>query len=258
MTAGSQIKPYSALASVYDEVMQHVDYRAWAIYLAEIIDEFRPGATTLLEMGCGTGSLAFELAELNGATYSGFDRSADMIAVAQQKNNGQSLRFYVDDFLSFSCNERVDVAFLLYDGLNYLLEQEDVRALFENVRECLAEDSIFIFDVSTPANSLKNVEYFEDSGKGDDFSYYRTSEYDPETRLHRTLFQLELDGKSFTEEHVQRAYHADEIMDTIRSAGLTCLATMEDFTWHEPTEESERIHFVVGRLPSSTDKISQA
>lgn len=250
-TGASQVDVYTALSEVYDAVMDHVDYRAWAIYLSEIVEAYRPDAMKYLEAGCGTGSLAQELSMLKKISYEGFDGSAEMIDVAVQKNPNPELSFYVADFKSFTPRDVYDVVFLLYDGLNYLLEEEAVKTFFENVRRAMDKHSIFVFDASTPTNSLKNSDYFEDSGKGVDFSYYRLSGYDADAKLHRTEFQLEIRGEKFEEVHLQRAYTAAEVTSLLESAGLICDRMLHDFSWEDATAESERIHFVARRDDAS-------
>ncbi|NND70787.1 MAG: class I SAM-dependent methyltransferase [Rhodothermales bacterium] len=251
MTEPLTVESYSALAPIYDEVMMHVDYHAWAIYISELIHEFCPGGSTMLELGCGTGSLALFLTDLVDLQYAGFDSSEAMIHQARLKSETRTdptdVQFYVDDFLGFSCRSSFDVGLLLYDGLNYLQHPADVVTLLENSRRCMHPDSILIFDVSTPANSIKNAEYFEDYGKGDDFSYYRTSEYDREARLHRTTFQVTTDEGVFVEEHVQRAFSRAEVLDFVDQADLVCLAALDDFSTLDADDNSERIHFVVRR-----------
>lgn len=246
-TLPSQVEAYTALSEVYDEVMGHVDYRAWAIYLSEIVEQYYPQASSLLEAGCGTGSLALELRDFLNLKYVGFDRSAHMIDVARQKAAYPDMSFHVHDFKTFTLGPTFDVVFLLYDGLNYLLDPEDIKSFFSNVRRTMHSESLFVFDTSTPANSLKNSDYFEDSGKGDDFSYYRSSGYDVDARLHRTEFQLEIRGEKFEEVHLQRAYTADEVNGLLSTSGLRCERMLHDFSWTDATEKSERIHFIARR-----------
>ena len=56
---------YTVLADIYDRVMSDVDYETWADYIDEIILEHRPEAENLLELACGTGTIALSLEELD-------------------------------------------------------------------------------------------------------------------------------------------------------------------------------------------------
>lgn len=60
------------------------DYPQEAELLAELCARWRPGGVQVVELGCGTGNLALELAR-RGYSITGIDRSQDMLAIARQK-----------------------------------------------------------------------------------------------------------------------------------------------------------------------------
>ena len=246
--------PYTVLAAGYDVVMEHVEYDAWADYVHELIETHRPGAETILELACGTGSLAFELQPLGPYRYAGTDHSADMVRVARAKAElyGADVQFEVADFTSFRAEPPVDVLILLYDGLNYLLEEDHIRALFRCAYEALAPGGIFLFDQSTPSNSINNEPYFEDRGRADAFSYVRHSRYDPATRLHTTTLDLTVDDRTFREEHVQRAYDIEEIRALVDETPFEVAARYDTFSTDPATDASERVHWIVRRRGAST------
>ncbi|MEM1042626.1 MAG: class I SAM-dependent methyltransferase [Bacteroidota bacterium] len=254
--------PYDALAAGYDVVMAHVDYGDWADYVLDLFALHEHEPQSILELGCGTGSLAFELQERRpgGFRYLATDRSETMVRVARAKADlhgtslgdpgsgpGQALRFAVADFTGFDVDERFDAVLLLYDGLNYLLDDADVAALFERVAAALAPGGLFIVDQSTPANSVNNEAYFEDEGEADRFTYTRHSQYDPATRLHTTTFDLEIDGTAYAERHVQRAYALGEIDALAAASPLEVMAAYDGFTTASATDDSERIHWIMKR-----------
>jgi SAM-dependent methyltransferase len=250
----SSVDPYVALAAGYDVVMAHVDYEEWAEYVLDLLDEHSVEPTSILELGCGTGSLALELVERLGTDlrYLATDRSAAMIRVARAKakqlgRDAQGLRFDVADFTDFASDEPFDAALLLYDGLNYLLDEADVAALFAQVHGALTPGGVFIVDQSTPANSLNNADYFGDEGTVDRFAYIRRSHYDPATRLHTTEFDLIIDGETYVERHVQRAYAMIEVAALVDASPLEKIAAYDGFTLDSATAESERIHWVLRR-----------
>ncbi len=246
--------PYDALAAGYDVVMAHVDYGGWAEYVLDLFDAHGLQPHSILELGCGTGSLALELQEKHdgGFHYRATDRSATMIRVAQAKakmagRSAGDLRFAVADFTGFETDEPFDAVLLLYDGLNYLLDEAEVSALFTRAAAALAPGGLLILDQSTPANSVNNEAYFEDEGEADRFTYTRRSRYDAETRLHTTEFDMEIDGTTYAEQHVQRAYALDEIEALVAASPLTVVAAYDGFTLDPATDASERIHWVLQR-----------
>lgn len=241
--------PYSVLAAGYDFVMSHVDYELWAEYVHELIMRHHPSAETVLELGCGTGSLAFVLERLGSYRYLATDRSESMIKVARYKKKREEagVRFDLADFTDFRVDTPVDVIILLYDGINYLMEQEAIRKLMACAFTALKENGVFIVDQSTPTNSINNEAYFEDSDRLDDFSYVRRSRYDPETHIHRTSIEMSVGDRHFREEHLQRAYELGVVRRLAEEAGFSAEAVYDGFSTAPATEASERAHWLLRR-----------
>lgn len=244
-----EMAPYSALAVGYDLVMEHVDYDVWAAYIHQLLQRHGHGVDSILELGCGTGSLALELQPRGPYRYLGTDRSPQMVRVAEIKADEAEapLSFAVSDFTDFTVDTPVDAVLLLYDGLNYLLEKKQIRALMDNVYQALRPDGVFCFDQSTPANSVENHDDFEDEGEADGFAYVRWSQYDSDERLHTTTFELNIRGQQFVEHHVQRAYTLAEIRALIEDSGLEEVAVYDNFSTTPATSDSQRLHWVARR-----------
>ena len=242
-----QVEPYTVLAAGYDVVMDHVDYSEWAVYVDDLITDFRPGAQTILELGCGTGSFALALQPRGPYDYTATDRSEAMLKVARTKaaETETPVSFEAADFTDLPYDEAYAVVVLLYDGLNSLLEREDIRRMFEEARDVLTDGGLFIVDQSTPANSANNEQLFQDDGRVGEFAYERRSWYDPETRQHTTRFDITVYGTTYREEHVQRAYTPSEIRKLIEAAGFIVEECFADMTRHAATGESERVHWVL-------------
>lgn len=246
--------PYTVLAGGYDFVMDHVEYEIWAEYIHGLLTRHAPEARTILELGCGTGSHAFALQPLGPYDYLATDISEQMLKVARHKaeESGEDVRFELADFTDFRVDSPVDAVLLLYDGLNYLLETEDVLKLMRCAVQALRPGGIFIVDQSTPSNSINNEPYFEHSDAADDFSYVRKSHYDRKTRLHRTVLEMTISEHRFREEHLQRAYEMSEIRQLAEKVGFTIDSMYDGFSTAPATEESERVHWVL-RRPTERD-----
>jgi SAM-dependent methyltransferase len=244
-----QRPPYSVLAAGYDIVMEHVEYDVWAAYIHDLFQQHLPEARTVLELGSGTGSLAFELQPLGDYSYHGIDAAEPMVRIAREKAEmlGSPATFEVADFTDYRAEPPVDIALLLYDGLNYLLETDAIRDLLRCTAAAVRPGGLFVFDLSTPANSINNAEYFEDEGGEDEFAYLRRSEYDPAARLHRTRFQIEVDGRKYEEVHVQRAYEMNDIRPLLAETPFEEVAALDNLTSNAADETSERIHWIVRR-----------
>ena len=248
--AGRPVPPYSALATGYDVVMAHVDYEAWAAYAYRLLQKHHPGFASVLELACGTGSFAVALQRRGPYRYHATDRSPQMLAVARAKAEraGAAIAFEKADFTRFQVEEPFDVVILLYDSINYLLDEADVRRVLERAYEALRPGGVFLFDQSTPSNSINNEAYFEDEGGAGAFTYVRQSRYDRETRLHTTQLELEVGGQRFREEHVQRAYALETMRALLAETPFAEAGAYDGLTTAPASEDSERIHWVVRRV----------
>ena len=63
---------YDGLAAIYDYVMRHVDYVAWANYIHSLLQRHGHHVHRLVELACGTGNATFELQRL-GYDIAGYD-----------------------------------------------------------------------------------------------------------------------------------------------------------------------------------------
>jgi SAM-dependent methyltransferase len=259
------VTPYSSLAVVYDAVMAHVDYEAWADYILHLIDEFgwdgesedAPSPTAgmqVLELGAGTGLLTEELLAQTDWTMLVTDGSSPMLAVAKVRLNSldslkQRIRFQDLDFSTpWEVAGDFDCQLLLYDGFNYLLDTEQVENLFASVKKAGRPRGLLVFDQSTPHNSINNADFFEDDGEKGALRYHRKSHFDIEIGIHTTEFEISGPDGVFQEVHRQRAWTRVQVIDLLAQTDLEVIASLDGFSLDPAHDESERIHWVV-RLP---------
>jgi len=134
---------YERFAAFYDVVMDDPGPRAARVSSA--IDRFRPDATSLLELGCGTGSILARLE--TDAQLTGLDRSPEMLAIASAKVPGAHL--VEGDMSAFDLGRRFDVIACVFDSVNHLLDVGSWASLFACVHAHLSEGGLFVLDVNT-------------------------------------------------------------------------------------------------------------
>jgi len=134
---------YERFSSFYDAVMDDPAPRAQQVI--DWIIKYRPQASSLLELGCGTGSILARLTSVPSLT--GLDRSPGMLAVAREKVPGA--RLVEGDMKAFSLGETFDVVISVFDSLNHLLSFGDWQSMFDLVHQHLTDGGLFIFDVNT-------------------------------------------------------------------------------------------------------------
>jgi SAM-dependent methyltransferase len=134
---------YDAFASHYDTV---VGLRPdVARYLHRLIRRYAPDARSVLELGCGSGSMLSLLAKRYDAT--GIDSSRSMLSIARKK--APRARLLEGDITSFSLQERFDVILCPFDTINHVTSFSLWKRVFANACAHLNPNGIFIFDVNT-------------------------------------------------------------------------------------------------------------
>jgi SAM-dependent methyltransferase len=137
------VPDYEHFARFYDRAMDDPGPRGARVLGS--IERHLPGATSVLELGCGTGSILNQLTALPALT--GMDRSPEMLAVASTKV--PRARLLLGDIGEFWLGERFDVVICVFDTLNHLLTFEAWQTMFETVHAHLVDGGLFIFDVNT-------------------------------------------------------------------------------------------------------------
>ena len=73
---------FGAYSEYYDLLYTDKDYVGEVAFISGLLDEYAPGARSLLELGCGSGRHAAMLAEQD-RTVHGIDISEEMLAKPQ-------------------------------------------------------------------------------------------------------------------------------------------------------------------------------
>jgi len=134
---------YERWAPFYDAMRG--DQAAPVAYLRGLIEKHHPAAETLLELGCGTGSVLEQLQARYSVT--GVDRSQQMLRIAKTKV--PLARLLRKDITALELGERFDVVVCVADVVNHLHPFRAWEALFARAYEHLADSGIFIFDMNT-------------------------------------------------------------------------------------------------------------
>jgi len=247
---------YSAFAEIYDLVMRDVDYDSWSRHVLDLAGRYRIEVHKILELACGTGSMALRLAA-QGYQITGLDRSGDMLRWARAKtaDAGLEIDFRQGDMEEFSLlplERDFDLVICLYDSLNYLLTEQGVQRCFENVNRHLRPAGGFIFDVTTEYNLLHNFAGFTFAENFEESSYIWENEYNMVTKVcdsKVTLF-LQRHGRfqKHIEVHSQRVYPTPFLTGLLRETGFEVLGTFHNLTFKPVQNECERIHFVCRKV----------
>jgi SAM-dependent methyltransferase len=142
---------FDAYARYYDLLYRDKDYVAEAEYVAAHIRKHAPGASRILEIGCGTGAHAAHMARI-GFTVHGVDSSPAMLdrAAARKANlpaaKAERLTFADGDARTFRTGETYDAVISLFHVMSYQTTNDDLDAAFKTAATHLIPGGLFLFD----------------------------------------------------------------------------------------------------------------
>ncbi len=231
---------YNHFAHLYDAAMD--DPRPKIARLAGLIKRYRPGATSLLELGCGTGTMLAGLAGIDRMV--GIDRSPQMLQIAAAKVPAAQL--IEGDITAFELAERFDVVICVFDTLNHLTHFAQWQALFRATQRHLADDGLFIFDVNTRAKLRGVAQFAPWHTQIGDATVIQSVEPPIDGLSIWNVWIVEpcSDG-SYIGHHEQigeLGVELPRIEEALDAAGLRVLA-QRDETGARPTDRSDRVHF---------------
>lgn len=249
-------RSYSVLAEIYDAVMKDVDYEAWTDYIDEIIMMHHHEARDVLELACGTGTMALSMEELGYYNITATDLSPEMIQKARikAKKADSDVHFQTLNFLDIDLNKSFDAVFMVFDSLNYLHSKEDIATLHAQVYDILNPGGIFVYDFTTPRNSKKAIRYLNDEQDTikNSYTYYRSSQYDEKNRIHTNTFDIKKINEPassapsvFREEHQQKIYTMNDIMPIVKESPFRLLKAYDGFELKPAHKRSLRITMVL-------------
>ena len=122
------MEAYTSFARVYDMFMDNVPYEVWGRYIVEKLRANGIDSGYVVDLGCGTGKLTTLLADA-GYDMIGIDNSFDMLDMALEREDDRIL-YLMQDMREFEPGEKVSAVVSACDSINYILEPEDLQAVF--------------------------------------------------------------------------------------------------------------------------------
>lgn len=228
--------PFGLYAEIYDVLYQDKNYAAEAAFVIELIRQFLPEPSTrkrVLDLACGTGRLAFELASM-GLDVAGGDVSDQMIAVARKSAAAKSVTipFHVESFQKCrNIGGTYDAVLAMFASLGYLLTRNELTDALSGIRGLLEPGGLFIFDVwnglavirdyspvrvKRAAGSRSNVIRISRTSI-DEIEQISTVEFD------FVVFHGSAEPIEFSEKHLVRFFFPREIVEILTESGFEVL-----------------------------------
>jgi ubiquinone/menaquinone biosynthesis C-methylase UbiE len=235
---------YGVLPPIYDRWQKSYGKDFSELVLPRLLSAIRRhriSGDTLVDIACGTGSLALSMAR-RGWKVSGVDASQGMIDAASKKFHDARLpaELIVSDMRYFVLPHQVALATSFFDGLNHLLEPGELLEAFRAVYRSLAKGGWFIFDMnneqcfSTLWTKAERVDLPE-------FTLVLDGSYDRGKKLGTCVARLDMkDGEGErTETVTERCYPGETVKELLSEAG---------FEVHESEDFNFTLNPLVGNL----------
>jgi len=132
-------------ARYYDLLYKDKDYTGETTYIHALIQKYRPGAKTILDLGCGTGKHDVCFKDL-GYEVTGVDLSKTMLAQARKRAVTNKPEFLHGDIRSADLGRKFDIIISLFHAVSYQTTDNDLLAAFRTANRHLKDGSVFIFD----------------------------------------------------------------------------------------------------------------
>lgn len=251
---------YERYAEVYDESGQIGFSLRMLEYLDRLLERHPPPAHSLLDLACGTGTVALAFAQRGWDVY-GVDASPHMLERARAKSAslGQSVAWSCQDMRRFLLPHPVGLATCLYDSLNYMLTETDLFQTLSGISRALLPGGLLFADLNTRhalERTWGNNCFFTE---GKNLAMVMDSTWDPTRELstvHLVGF-VRRDGglyERFDEQHVEAAYDDEAMRCVFVRSGLEVQAVYECFTLAAASPEASRLLWVAGKPPTAKPK----
>ncbi len=161
----SQAEEYE-LFGYSDTTLQDCDF------MQSVMAGFDPEPQRLLDVACGTGRHAIEMAQ-RGYQVTGIDISQDCLSLAQQKADTaqQSIEFVRQDMRALGFKAAFDMAYILFNTILILTRNEDIIRFMAGIHRALVADGLFLIEVNhnwsmIAAGKISNTTYTFDEENG--------------------------------------------------------------------------------------------
>lgn len=109
-----------------------------------------PQSCSILDLGCGTGTLCCALAE-GGHQVTGVDPAAAMLAVARKKTHAESVEWVESSAQNYRSDRRFDWVFMTGHAFQVLLSDADALAAFTTMLRHLKPRGKVAFETRNPS-----------------------------------------------------------------------------------------------------------
>lgn len=212
---------FTRSARLYDAIYHWKDYIAEAAWIHELVQARKPGATTLLDVACGTGAHLVELARWYRCV--GVDVDPKLLAVARERLPAE-VELREADMRDFDLGRRFDAVTCLFSSIGYVDGVDELACAVGSMARHLEPGGVLVVE---PWLSPERVVVPHVGAVFVDEPELKIARMNAiEVDGNRSILELHYlvgrpDGvEHFTELHELTLFTDDETLDAFRSAGL--------------------------------------
>lgn len=214
---------FSKSAEYYDAIYgTFKDYATESQAIATVVRGARPGAHSVLDVGCGTGEHAKHLRHSHGFAIDGLDLDPGLLAIARRKV--PDAHFFEADMSDFDLERRYDVVMCLFSSIGYLKTLPRITEALQCFRRHLTEGGVVIVEPWFPPGALRLGDGGVRHAEGDGLRIERTSHISVAGNLSTLIFNYRLEDatgvRTMEEIHELGLFTPDEMLASFKDAGL--------------------------------------
>lgn len=215
----------------YDILAQYATQLGYGIEAAQLTPRILDLAQSrnwmgrrILDLGCGTGESLQYLAKYE-YNLRGIDNSSEMIAIATERLNDDSINLITQDIRSLENIEEADLVISI-DTLHELQSLRELEAVFRGVVRILESNKLFIFDLYTIEGLADRATPQDVIQHNDDQTFIVTHDQFDYERFVQTrqylIFQQQLDQtwQRLNAQRTLRAYPVAAITGLLQRCGF--------------------------------------
>ena len=243
----SRTEAYTRLAGVYDEIVVDPCHGALASFLDALWHAQEGEVHDLLDVCCGTGLLAAELAA-RGYRVVGVDASTDMLERARQLL-GPEIPLIRTTLPELAVEGTFDAAVCTLDGFTYLTPDE-LRLTVAALAGRLRAGGLLVFDVHTDTMMASRAAAPVVTGEQDGHHFVITSTVDAAARTADTCIEVTPPGgqPSFREHHRQHFHRPAQIRAALADAGFEVTAVRDGYSGRAADASTPSATWIARRL----------
>ena len=243
---------YSSIARYYDEIFRY-DIRNADFILREVPSLSKGGK--IIDIGCGTGSLAIDLAS-RGYDVTAVDFDSEMIGASEKKSSEANPSFHRMDMRTVKDHfppASFDAVLCTGNTLANLRDSADVLDTMNGFSEILKENGTIIIQILNYNHIISHKITSLPTMNSDQFRFERTYAFDGRGNIDFRAEFIGNDGKRFSNEIKIHPLMKEELTAMLLCSGFSGIRFFGGMNGEELTDTSLPLVCVAEKIPDCHD-----